>query len=439
MLKKLLPFLLALLLLAAGCQQVYPDEYVSVNEHEAPFAYRETETEPVETETEPVQTMTRVSRAYDIREAIQALVMNGEESGEFLLVNYVGSVEYDMKNMFSALLNDSPKYSYAMDRFDWTLEQTDQGDLVRVSMKLRLTPQELQAIETRRFPGPAMNEIYNALGQQVSAFTLQVSGYQETDFVALLDDYILHHPEQIPEAPGLLASVYPDRGSLRVVEFHFVYQTDRETLRQRKEDTNSALNLICNQLSLDQSPAETVAILYKNLVPSIGYEASENATVYTQTVRKVGSSRTMASVAEYLCTRAGLDCEIVVGERDGEPWYWNRVLSEDQWWSFDLHAAALEGRSPVLSPASKMSGYTYDRDRYPEIEPPEPEPTEPEPPEPTEPTDPSEVPPEPTQPTEPSEVPSEPTEPTSTEPVEPSEPPEETASAESTETSAETP
>ena len=84
--------------------------------------------------------------------------------------------------------------------------------------------------------------------------------------------------------------------------------------------------------------------------------------------QKLGSSRTMASVVEYFCTRNGADCEIVTGQRDGENWYWNRILSEGQWYMFDLHAAALSGQPPTLLPASEMKGYSWDEQRYPETD-----------------------------------------------------------------------
>lgn len=361
------------LLLFAGCSSMYPSEYISVQEHEAPFAYRETTAAPETTEQVQEESIRTVSRASDLRDAIQELVMSGRESGQFLLKNYAGDVKEDMKNMFNTLLSDSPKYTYAMDRFDWDINYGQLGVVVMVEMKLRLTPQELLAIHTRLFPEPAMSDIYKALREQASSFTVQVSGYQETDFNALLDAYILHHPDQIMEAPGISVAVYPpDRGNVRLVELHFVYHTDRDTLRRRRVDIDSFFNLVYHELDRAQSAQELVETLYKHLVPGIGYESSENATVYTQVMQKIGSSRTMASVAEYLCCYAGAECQIVIGEREGEPWYWNRILSDGQWRSFDLHAAAQSGEPPVLLPASDMKGYTWDAETYPEIETTEP-------------------------------------------------------------------
>ena len=181
--KKLL--LLALALLLTGCQRIYPDDYRFLQEHDAPFAYRETEQQSIvfrqnmEEEMLPV-----VSRGSDIREEIQSMVSSGERSGTFLLKNYVGNVEQDMKNMYNDLLNDSPKYIYAMDdSFHWSLSEIDGGQVVRIRMKLRLTPQEVQDIPTLMF-APAMNEIYSALLQQSSTFTVQISGYEDQNDTA---------------------------------------------------------------------------------------------------------------------------------------------------------------------------------------------------------------------------------------------------------------
>lgn len=372
---KLYVLALLLLLLASGCRAAEPDEYISVKEHEAPYAHRETTAPPVETEAPPPELRT-VSRSSDLREAIQEMAMNGEESAQFLIKDYVGDVNADVKNVFNLLLSDSPKYNYAMDSINCELKRTQAGPVVKVDMKLRLTPKELMDIKTRLFPEPAMSEIYKAMRQQLSSFTIQVSGYTETDFAALLEEYSLHHPDQIVEAPGISAAVYPDRGSLRVVELHFVYRSDNDTLKNKKDEANAVLNVVSKQLSGVESAQELLEMLYKHLVPPIGYESTEDATVFSQTVEKKGSSKTMSSVVEYLCQKAGWSCEIVRGERDGAVWYWNRILDGDRWLHFDLHSAALSGQPPLLRSAEELEGYLWDPEQYPEPEPDAPIPTE---------------------------------------------------------------
>ena len=147
--KRIIPILLLLLLLA-GCRGLYPDEYISVEEHEAPFAYKETTPANTEAPPETEPPLPVASRASDIREAIQNMVSEGHEQGEILAVNYEGDLEQDMKNMLSSMRENFPKYVYAMhpDSFEFSLHRTPAGVVVTVAMKLRLTAQEVQAIDS---------------------------------------------------------------------------------------------------------------------------------------------------------------------------------------------------------------------------------------------------------------------------------------------------
>ena len=371
--RRILPLLLALLALSGCRSALYSDEYSYVNEHLAPYAVRETTEAAAVTETETglsAPAVKTVSNLYQIRDRIVAMVLAGEESGSFLVQDYTGSLEDDTREMFGRLLKDYPKYNYAMDSFDCSVSHVQNESFVNVNMKLHLSPQELRAIESRSFQS-ALKRIYRALGEQVNALTIQISSFPEdADLYALLDDYILHHPGEIVDPPGITIGVYPDRGDTRVVELHFVYDFDSDTLSRRKSVVETFFNWVySNHLNPEQSASELVEALYNNLVPPADYTDSEEATVYTQVVgQKLGSSRTMASVVEYFCTRNGADCEIVVGQREGRTWYWNRIRSEGRWYMFDLHAAALSGELPVLRPASEMDGYSWDEQRYPELE-----------------------------------------------------------------------
>lgn len=374
--KKLWPLLLLAVLLLAGCRGMHPDEYISVQEHEAPFAVRETVPETNQEETNPTKTTNTITRASDLRNAIQRMVEEGQETGRFFVKSYYGELDEDLENMPNVLLKDSPKHYYAIESLELSKSQNQIGTIVDVSMKLRLTPQELDAIETRMYPEPALRDIYAALRQQVSSFMIQISGNKEKDFVTLLEDYALHHPDQIVETPVISCTIFPEDGSLQLIDLRFDYKTGRDALRTQREEVQASLELTYKQLSYAQNAQQILDALYKNLIPSFDYQDDPEATVYTQVISKIGCSRTMASVAEYLCTRAGENCQIVVGQRKGEPWYWNRIFSEDRWYYFDLHTAGLLGVPPVLTPAEEMYGYSWDRTQYPEPEKPEePEPT----------------------------------------------------------------
>ncbi len=358
------------LLLLTGCRSLYPDEYLSVNEHDAPFAYKETTTEPpASTEAPPMYET--VLDPFALRARIMQMVSQGVEEERFLLPGYSQEkLESAMQELESTLYSSYPKYTYAMDSFEWQLGSTPAGATVTVQMRLRLTPQEIKSIGTYLFPDHALDMIYSEMTQLASSYIIQVSGYVDTDFVALLEDYILHHPDQMTEIPTIYVGVYPDRGNVRVLEFHFLYSTDRESLRRQRKSVQVQLDSYFDLMSLRESLDDKLYYLYYNL-PGGNYRAAENATVYTELVLKQGSSRTMASVVEYLFRRAGEECELVYGQKDGTDWYWNRILVDGQWRYFDLHSAALSKQAPELLPAEALSAYQWDPQRYPEAEAPE--------------------------------------------------------------------
>lgn len=366
--KKLL-LLLILVLMLPGCQSMYPSDYRYVQEHDAPYAYRETEpaTEPTRSREgrRPL-----VSSGADLREAIQEMVDNGIEAETFLLKDYSGDVDLDMKNMYNEMLIDSPKYNYAMDSPPfWHLSpnEEDEGELVTIRIKLRIKPEEIRDIFTRRYD-VAMQEICEQVIQLSSTYTVQISGYEDTDYNALLERFFLEYPNEIMEIPDITTVVFPNRGSIRVLEIRFVYLKDRDILQRQRQELNQLLAVLQNQLSDEMPPAEIVDVLYKLLLPAAGYKDDPKATVYAQVVqKKAGNSRCMAAVVAYLCKGVNADCEIVVGQRNDMPWYWNRILTDEGWKYFDLHGAALDQIPPTLVSKSEFSDYTWDSNLYPEL------------------------------------------------------------------------
>ena len=150
---------------------------------------QETTAAPTETQEEAGPTPVVASRDSDIRQAIQGFVLEGTERGQILLRDYQGDPQEDMKNMFSFMLTNAPKYNYAMDSFDCSVSHVQNESFVNVNMKLHLSPQELRAIESRSFQS-ALKRIYRALGEQVNALTIQISSFPEdADLYALLAEF----------------------------------------------------------------------------------------------------------------------------------------------------------------------------------------------------------------------------------------------------------
>ena len=390
--KRIIP-MIVLLLLLVGCQGMFSNEYVYVTEHIAPFAVKETTQEALPQTEETLYTATNLK---GVRDAIKDMVRNGEEKGKILLeFHEEDAKDLNVNNLLNALCNDSPLYVYAMhqDSFSCNLSKKSLDPVLSVSFKLRLAAREVASIEktgTFWFKEEALDYIYKALNDQKSSCTMQVSNYDaDIDLIALLDDYILHHPEEVSDAPEIQVTVFPvTGGSVRVLDFLFSYKDNPAYLSYHKIKTNQFFEMVVGEMPSktesgtgSEDPAkEAVESLYRQLIPASRYDISEDATVYSLVVeKKKSNSRVMASVVEYLCCRAGWECEIVIGTREGERWYWNRLKEDGQWRYFDLQTAAGKRRSPPLCSAEEMRTlqYEWDSTQYPEMEPPPEDPEKP--------------------------------------------------------------
>ena len=97
---------------------------------------------------------------------------------------------------------------------------------------------------------------------------------------------------------------------------------------------------------------------------------------YTLLSHGVGDSNAVAVVYAAMCQRVGVECQVVVGTRSGEPWSWNIVRVDDDYYHVDLYDCQQRGSFRMLTDA-QMQDYVWDgikRDRlvwmgdlYPEV------------------------------------------------------------------------
>ena len=100
------------------------------------------------------------------------------------------------------------------------------------------------------------------------------------------------------------------------------------------------------------------------------YEISTSITpAYSLLRHGVGDSKAFATVYAAMCRAADLDCLVVSGTRDGEPWTWNMICQDDVFYHIDLVRSNHEGEL-VLNYEKDMEGYVWDYSAYPVSEPP---------------------------------------------------------------------
>ena len=71
----------------------------------------------------------------------------------------------------------------------------------------------------------------------------------------------------------------------------------------------------------------------------------------------MGDSRAFSLVYAAMCSRIGLEAEIVSGTREGETVWWNRVKIDGEWYHLDLMAQ--QQFQPMTD--EEMTGYDWER------------------------------------------------------------------------------
>lgn len=355
--------------LMAGCRKLYPDESLSVKEHNAPFAFRETTAAPTETAEPPMPT---ASNYYELRSVLLSFVTCGVEHGEVFVRSYSGNLEEDLKKLVRYLTEEDPVSAYATDYVNCERMSVDGGWMVSVNTVYRRSAGEIREIQPVRGSEEALSRMLDALRRQESSVTLQVSGYSGGGFDAQLRQYILYHPDEVIIEPQISVSVYPDSGLVRVVEVHFVYSEDRETLRGMRTEAEAVLDSAFHYIDYGRTDQQKLRLLFTYLTTRFSYREDENASVYSLLCGGVGSSRTAASVVRLLCEKTGVAATLVEGTLEGNTRYWNVVSTADGFRHVDLHADALSGGPLTFRTDEEMEGYDWDRAACPACEAPQP-------------------------------------------------------------------
>ncbi len=401
--------LLFLLFLAAlsGCAAWSEGSYVYVAPHNEQYA-SESEAEPQVQQAETY---------LDLRTILLGFVGSGKEEGFIGIGSYGDRLEQDLEQAVDYVVYSDPIGAYAVKNIAYERTQYNEEQVIQVRLDFRHTLEEIQQIRSVRGVAQAQEQVRDALNRFSNNLVLQVSSFENTNFLNYVSQYCTEHPEMIMEKPRVWVNVYPQTGKVRVMEFQFHYETTPERMASMREQVQTILNSAKGYASSDSSESVRFQRLYAFLKERFAYQQERYVTpFYDLLCQGRGDSEAFARVFETLCKDSGLECQVVSGTRQEERWFWNLVRVEDVYYYVDL-CGDLELDFLNYRADADMQEYTWQRENYPNCGPEEPEeptgtaiePTQGTQPPDTEPTEP-ELPTE-SQPTEP-ETPSE-------EPVEP--------------------
>lgn len=344
-------------ILLCGCSWM-DGSYVSVTAHK-------------DRQDEIEQEIILVENYDQLQDALVNVVENGVESCAISVEAFdPRTVEHNISMAIRYVTKTDPLGAYAVDSV--TYEQGISGAQEAVAVQIRYNRNLSELRSVKRVSGmmAAVDQITSALDQVDSGVVLRIENYEDMDYVQLMQDYADENPEKVMEVPQVTVNTFPRTGDSRVLEIKFNYQSNRESLRDMQSRVQDVFSSARLYVSGDGETNEKYAQLYSFVTERYDYRIETSITpAYSLLSHGVGDSRAFATVYAAMCHRSGLECMVVSGTHEGEPWFWNIVCVEDAFYHVDL----VNSTGFIKLADEEMAGYVWDYSAYPPCGAPEPE------------------------------------------------------------------
>ena len=347
--RRLILLILSVSLLLSGCG-LLRDSYVSVTPHRY-------------TNTDRDDQVVSASDYKQLCNALEEMIHSGMESSIIHVADYDRTaIEQEMDRAVWYVRKYDPIGAYAVESIACELGTTGAVPAIAVEILYRHSRTELRQIQSVQGMEAVRDKIGTALQRCDSSLVMLVNGYEDTDLVQLTEDYAAEHPDSVMEVPSVSGQTYPESGSVRVLELKFSYQNSRDDLRQMQQQVSPVFASAVLYVSGNDAEARKFSQLHGFLMERFAeYQIKTSITpAYSLLRHGVGDSRAFAMVYARMCSRAGLECQIVTGTREGEPQSWNMVCSNGYYYHVDL----LSGEFAMRTDA-QMGDYVWDYSSYP--------------------------------------------------------------------------
>lgn len=339
-------------LLLCGCSWMN-GSYVSVTPHQVGY---------IRTDDEPFV----VSSFLQLRSALTGLIDAGGQRAVITLVNYPeNQILSDMENAIIYASSVYPIGAYAVDTI--TYEHSSSGqETVSVTVSYRRSKAEIDQIRNVRGQKGAEAAIAEALQEFQHSLVLQITGYEDTDFLQYAEDYCALHPDLVMETPLVTAQIYPEEGPARILALQFAYENGRDQLRSMRDEIAPVFSSAQLYVAPEAEDDVKLGQLYHFLMQRADYTFQRSQTpAYSLLTYGIGDSKAFADVYAAMCRQVGLEAVTVSGTCDGNPRSWNIVRCGERFFHIDL-LRSYQGDGFRLYGDSDMSNYVWDYAAYPE-------------------------------------------------------------------------
>lgn len=324
--------------------------------------------------SEPSLESAEVTSYEQLQELLVELVADGSQESVVYMIGFDQNQLSGIMDMAVKFVTKSdPVGAYAVERIDYEIGTNTGRTAIAVKISYIHSRSEILRIRQTENMEQAGEVIHQALKDCEAAVVLLVEDYDQMDFTQKVQDYVDANPLYCMEMPQVTAEVYPKSGSRRVIELTFTYQTSRDSLRAMQNYVEPVFRAAYLNVSGEEDERTKFTRMYSFLMERSDYTLETSITpTYSLLRHGVGDSKAFATVYAAMCRQAGLECLVVTGTREGEPWVWNMICVDGTYAHVDL-LRSRDAERLVLHTQDEMSGYVWDYSAYPEALAPEPE------------------------------------------------------------------
>ncbi len=346
-------WLLVLSVCLCGCDFWMSGEYVSEKPHTGGDVL-------------PVADEAEAKNEQEIQTFLTQMVESGTENS----VIYISALtDVQVRSGMDAAIEHvtcvNPIGAYAVSKIQYELGTRTGRSAVAVTVTYSHGRSEILRIAQPGNVESVISYLTQALEECDTALVLRIENIGKPDFEQLVRDYVEQNPDVCMELPQVAVNYYPQEGDDQVLEILFTYQNNPDDLRQMQERVSTVFASAQLYVSGDAQPREKLSQLYSFLMERYDYTVETSITPsYSLLHYGVGDSKAFALVYATMCKRAGLQCQIVSGTREGTPWHWNLILEDGQYYHLDLLRSNESGQFTMLLP-EEMNGYVWDYEAAP--------------------------------------------------------------------------
>lgn len=271
------------------------------------------------------------------------------------------TVQNYMESAVRQVCTAYPMGSYAVDKIAYQVGTKGGVQAIALQISYNRSISDIRYINRVKEMSEGLALVYDTVAKCKPSATFFVEAYEQTDFVQLIKNYVDANPDICMEMPQVKVTHYPETGEQRVIEVLFAYENSRDDLRVMQQTVATAFDSAMLYVTQSANNTEKCTQLYRYLALHYDPEGlyTSITPAYSLLQYSIGDSKAYATVYSAMCNKAGVDCAVVVGTKDGKPYYWNAVKEGNSYLFVDFLQCARQGAFTMRT-KEQMKNYVWD-------------------------------------------------------------------------------